>query len=230
MSAIMTVTAQETDSPSTVATVADAITAAVRGGRLVPGQRLTENAFTARLGVSRSSVREAFRQLAADGLLVAEPHRGVTVRQLSRGEVDNLFAVRGALEILAVQLALSTLHAAPGPLIALQAELDAAAEAREMARFSDLNGRYHLLFRRNAGNPLLDETLTRLLNSLYWLQFRVMVDSADVFETNRQHQHLTACIAAADAAGAEAAMREHVETARLLIQSLPDDHFAPDPS
>ncbi len=223
----MTATVQETDSPSTVETVADAITAAVRGGRLVPGQRLTESEFTGRLGVSRSSVREAFRRLTADGLLAAEPHRGVTVRQLSRREVDNLFEVRGALEALAVQLALPALNAAPAPLLALQAELDAAAGAGEMNRFSELNGRFHRMFRLYAENPLLDETLTRLSNSLYWLQFRVLVDRAEVFETNRHHQLLTACITADDAAGADAAMREHVETARRLIQSLPDDHFAP---
>ncbi len=221
---------EETDSRSTVETVADALTEAVRDGRLVPGQRLTENAFTSRLGVSRSSVREAFRRLTADGLLTAEPHRGVMVRQLSRSEVDNLFQVRGALETLAVKLALPVLHQAPETLVALQADLDAAAEQGDMNRFSELNARFHRLFRETADNPLLNETLTRLSNSLYWLQFRVLVDRRDVFDTNRQHRQLTDCVVADDTAGAEAAMLDHVENARQLIQSLPDDHFAAPPA
>lgn len=60
----------------TVQQVSDAITNAVRDGRLVPGQRLTEIDFAKRLGVSRPSVREAFRQLTADGLLHSQPYRG----------------------------------------------------------------------------------------------------------------------------------------------------------
>ncbi|WP_295808157.1 GntR family transcriptional regulator [uncultured Nitratireductor sp.] len=221
---------EETDSRSTVETVANAVTDAVRTGRLVPGQRLTESEFTNRLGVSRSSVREAFRRLTADGLLSSEPHRGVAVRQLSRPEVDNLFQVRGALEALAVKLSLPTLHQAPAPMVALQRELNAATDEGDMNRFSELNGRFHRLFRETADNPLLNETLTRLSNSLYWLQFRVLVDRRQVFATNRQHQRLTHCVEANDALGAEAAMLDHVETARRLIQCLPDDHFAATPA
>ncbi|EIM77651.1 GntR family transcriptional regulator [Nitratireductor aquibiodomus RA22] len=217
---------EETDSRSTVEIVATAVTEAVRTGRLVPGQRLTESDFTSRLGVSRSSLREAFRRLTADGLLSAEPHRGVAVRQLSRPEVDNLFQVRGALEALAVKLALPALHRAPASLIDIQHGLDTAAEAGDMNRFSELNARFHRLFRETANNPLLNETLTRLSNSLYWLQFRILVDRQQVFETNRQHQRLTECVKANDASGAEAAMLGHIENARTLIQSLPDDHFA----
>lgn len=220
-------TMEDTDSRSTVETVADALTEAVRTGRLVPGQRLTESEFTARLGVSRSSVREAFRRLTADGLLAAEPHRGVMVRQLSRAEVDNLFQVRGALEALAVTLALPKLHVAPSALVTLQSDLDAAVDEGNMNRFSQLNGQFHRLFRETAENPLLSDTLTRLSNSLYWLQFRVLVDRSHVFETNRQHREVTECVVANDEDGARTAMLRHIENARKLIQSLPDDHFAP---
>ncbi|MFC5586299.1 GntR family transcriptional regulator [Nitratireductor kimnyeongensis] len=218
---------EDTDSRSTVETVADALTEAVRTGRLVPGQRLTESEFTNRLGVSRSSVREAFRRLTADGLLAAEPHRGVMVRQLSRVEVDNLFQVRGALEALAVTLALPALHQAPSTLVALQRDLDAAVEQGDMNRFSKLNGQFHRLFRETAENPLLSDTLTRLSNSLYWLQFRVLVDHSHVFDTNQQHREVTECVVANDEDGARDAMLRHIENARKLIQSLPDDHFAP---
>ena len=218
----------DSDSASTVQTIADAITAAVRAGRLVPGQRLTESEFTRRHGVSRSSVREAFRRLSADGLLAFEPHRGVTVRQLSRAEVDNLFQVRGALEALVVRLALGKLHAAPRPLVALQAEMDAAVEVGEMNRFSELNRSFHHLFVDMAGNPLLGEMLDRLSGSIYWLQFRVLIGRREVFDTNRQHRSIVERILAGDIVGAEAAMLDHVETSRRLIQSLPDDHFAAD--
>jgi len=193
----------------------------------VPGQRLTEVELASRYGVSRTSVREAFQRLTADGLLAFEPHRGVTVRRLSRREVDNLFAVRGALEVLAVGLALPVLRADPGKLLALQEEMNRAVDGNDMAAFSDANNRFHGLFSDIADNPVLAETLTRLSNSLYWLQFRMLVDRQDVFASNVEHRRIVEAILAEDMRAAEAAMRDHVAASRTLIQKLSDDHFAP---
>lgn len=216
----------QADSISTVEKVAGSVAQAVREGRLVPGQRLTEADFASSLGVSRSSVREAFRRLTADGLLAFEPHRGVTVRKLSRREVDNLFAVRGALEALAVGLALPTLCAAPERLLALQGEMDRVVEANDMAGFSRANGQFHAASTDAADNALLAETLARLSNSIYWLQFRMLVDRQQVFHSHRQHRAIVAAVIAGDLAAAEAAMREHVEASRRLVQQLPDSHFS----
>ncbi len=215
------------DRISTVQQVATAITAAVRDGHLVPGQRLTEAEFATRLGVSRSSVREAFQRLTGDGLLSLEPHRGVTVRRLSRKQVDDLFTVRAALEALAVGLALPALQARPECLTALQEELDRAVAAGDMAAFTEANSRFHALFVDTIDNAVLADALARLSNSLYWLQFRMLVARRDVFDTNEHHRRITTAILAGDAAAAEAAMRAHVTASRALIQSLSDDHFTP---
>ncbi len=210
----------------TVQKIVLAVTAAVRAGQLAPGQRLMEADFAARLGASRSSVREAFRRLTADGLLGFEPHRGVTVRMLSRREVDNLFVVRGALEALAVRLALPTLRQAPARLLALQADMDRAVEASDMPAFTQANAAFHALFAEAADNPLLSETLTRLSNSIYWLQFRMLVDRRRVFDSHAEHRRVAEAILAGDTDAAETAMREHVDSSRRLVQKLPDSHFA----
>jgi DNA-binding GntR family transcriptional regulator len=216
----------EPDSISTVHRIAEAVTEAVRDGRLAPGQRLTETDFAGRHGVSRSSVREAFRRLTADGLLAFEPNRGVTVRILSRREIDNLFAVRGALEALAVRLSLPALKAAPERLLALLAEMDRAVADNDMPAFSAANAAFHALFAEVADNPLLSETLTRLSNSIYWLQFRMLVDRRQVFDSHAEHRRIVEAILADDAAAAEEAMRAHVDGSRKLVQQLPDSHFA----
>lgn len=215
---------------STVDEVTAAIVAAVRAGRIVPGQRLTEAEYSARLGVSRSSVREAFRRLTSDGLLDFAPHRGVAVRQLTRKEVDDLFAIRAALEGLVVSLATRRLHAEPDELVTLRHEMDEAATAGDMNRFTGGNARFHALLAASADNPLLAQTLTRLSNTIYWLQFRVLVDRPAVFDTNREHDRIVDAIVAGDAVAAEAAMRDHVERSRRLIQSLSDEHFATSPA
>ncbi|WP_318011277.1 GntR family transcriptional regulator [Mesorhizobium sp. ES1-4] len=207
--------------------MAFAITAAVRGGHLAPGQRLTEAEFVRRHRVSRSTVREAFQRLAADGLLTLEPHRGVVVRQLSRKEVNDLFRVRGALEALAVGLAVPALQAAPRRLLDLQDEMDQAVEANDMTAFSNLNHRFHAMFTHIADNVLLTQSLLRLSNSIYWLQFRLLIDRENVFRSNTQHRRIVDAVLTGDAASAEAAMRHHIDASRLLVQSLSDEHFSP---
>ena len=223
----------ETDASATEALtvqhVSDTITNAIRDGRLVPGQRLTEIDFAKRLGVSRPSVREAFRQLTADGLLHSQPYRGVSVRHMTRREVDDLFVVRGALEGLAVRLATPILQVDAVQLQSIQAELDSAEARNDLAAMSRHNLAFHMLFADVTGNALLSEQLRRISNSVYWLQFRVLVADDKVLQTNPQHRDIVDAVLAGDAAKAEATMIDHVDHSRQLVQSLPDTHFAESP-
>ncbi len=222
----MTKTDASTTEALTVQHVSDAITNAIRDGRLVPGQRLTEVDFAKRLGVSRPSVREAFRQLTADGLLHSQPYRGVSVRHMTRREVDDLFVVRAALEGLAVRLATPILQGDAAQLLAIQAELDTAEARNDLAAMSRYNLAFHMLFADVTGNAPLCEQLRRIANSVYWMQFRVLVADDKVLQTNRQHRDIVDAILVGDAAKAEAIMIDHVDHSRQLVQSLPDNHFA----
>jgi DNA-binding GntR family transcriptional regulator len=74
-------------------------------GRLAPGARLNERVLCERLGVSRTPLREAFRVLAAEGLIELQPNRSAQVVALSEGDVRESFEVMGALEALSGELA-----------------------------------------------------------------------------------------------------------------------------
>ncbi len=212
-------------SDSSVQSVVSAVTEAVRSGRLVPGHRLVEAEYVKRLNVSRSTVREAFQRLVADGLLHFERHRGVTVRQLSRKEVQDLYQVRASLEGLAARLAAPVLAKAPKKLESLQARMDKAVAKGDMAAFSRGNVAFHQLIHDAADNALASELNERFAHSLYWLQFRVMVDAARVFDTNAGHRKVTAALIAGDAAKADRTMQAHIRDAHALVEALPDDHF-----
>jgi len=77
----------------------------IRAGALKPGDRLLEVELAGRLGISRTPVREAIRQLEADGLVVHVPRVGAAVRSLDPGEVTELYEMRGVLEGTAARLA-----------------------------------------------------------------------------------------------------------------------------
>src|SRR6185369_7343119 len=77
---------------------------AILDRRLAPGQRLIERELVELTGVSRTSVREALRELAAEGLVTAIPNRGTIVTSVSAEEARQLYEVRSALEALAGRL------------------------------------------------------------------------------------------------------------------------------
>lgn len=78
--------------------IANLIREAIADMRLSPGQPLVERELCEATGTSRTSVREALRQLESEGLVVSVPGRGITVARVSRAEAEGLYEVRAALE------------------------------------------------------------------------------------------------------------------------------------
>src|SRR5580658_1901535 len=79
----------------------DRLRSAILSGELAPGSPIIEAELAARLGASRTPVREALRRLETEGLLEPRGLRGSVVRVLDSGEIDCLFEIREALESLA---------------------------------------------------------------------------------------------------------------------------------
>ena len=84
--------------------VLEALRRAIVSGRLAPKQRLTERALIEMLGVSRTVIREALRQIEAEGLIEIIPNKGPVVRELSPVEAKDLYRIRAVLEGLAARL------------------------------------------------------------------------------------------------------------------------------
>lgn len=83
--------------------VISALRQAIMEFQLKPGQRLVERELMEQLGVSRTTVREALRELATEGLVTVVPQRGAMVSAPSLEEAIDLYEVRAALESLVVQ-------------------------------------------------------------------------------------------------------------------------------
>jgi DNA-binding GntR family transcriptional regulator len=107
--------------------VVDRLRESIITGRIAPGQRLIERELTSMLGVSRTVVREALRQLETEGLVTLIPNKGPVVRELTPEEAKDLYNIRGRLEGLA---ALLFVENADDALVArLEDALDVVVEA-----------------------------------------------------------------------------------------------------
>jgi DNA-binding GntR family transcriptional regulator len=91
------------------ANISNALRDAIISGKLAPGQALGQEYLARVFGVSRVPVRESLKQLAAEGLVVVEPHKGAVVARLSVEELDELYGIIWALEEAAVRVAVPRL-------------------------------------------------------------------------------------------------------------------------
>jgi DNA-binding GntR family transcriptional regulator len=103
----------------------DRVRAAILDLRLQPGQRLVERELVENLGVSRATIREVIRQLAAEGLVTVVPQRGAEVTSLSASDAADIYEMRAALEALAVRR--FSQRADPEHVRALRAAVDEIA-------------------------------------------------------------------------------------------------------
>jgi len=84
--------------------VLDELRQSIIAGRLNPGERLVERELIAMMGVSRTVIREALRQLESEGLVAIVPNKGPIVRTLTVEEAREIYAIRAVLEGLAARL------------------------------------------------------------------------------------------------------------------------------
>ncbi len=207
------------DLPSTrLDRFAAALRGRVRGGFYAPGQRLTEAALCAEFGLGRGLVREAFRRLAAEGLLDATPHRGVSVRAASAAAILAAAPLREVLEGLAARLAAGKGAAARQALMAALAAQRAAETAADPAQaFASADAAFHALLVDLGGNPGLEATLRPLAPSLTAAQNSALFDAEARQAALADHARLVAAVVMGEAVGAEGAARAHRrrEDARL---------------
>ncbi len=172
--------------------IANAVRAEIWQGKLKSGQPLRQDEIAARFGVSKIPVREALVLLKAEGLVAFSKNRGATVTSLSPAELEEMYLIRTALEVTALQRAFPKLTIAD---LQHGEELLAALDAeRNVTRWSDLNWQFHATLYTPANLPRLMEWVKTLhYNAARYLIFYL----ADLdFQSSSQKEHraiLSAC-------------------------------------
>jgi len=198
---------------SVVGLAYDEIRSLIVGGSLGPGARLGQAELAAQLGISRTSVREALRRLAGDGLVEFEVNRGFFVVDIGLDSVLQRLEARLVLEPSIARLAAERHRGTD--LTAMRAAIAAEDVATTSDAGHDASRAFHIAVAAATGN----EALVRLLDTL-WIadvgrrllaQRRVAPtwQDADVAE----HREILKTIETGDALAAEQLMRSHVESA-----------------
>ncbi len=191
----------------------------IQHGALQPGDRLRETELAQRLGVSRTPVREAIRQLEADGLVAHIPRTGATVRRLDYPEVMELYEMRAVLEGTAARLAARAASEIEiDELVTLNDQLTAAGTGTEAAR---LNRIFHATLLDAAKNRFLSRSMAALHKAMMILGPSMLSDSDRADAADTEHRAILSALQERDGARAERHMRDHIEASqRLRIRAL----------
>lgn len=198
--------------------VLESLRQSIRDGRFQPGQRMREADVAAELGVSRTPVREAFRQLQADGLLTMEPWRGVVVAKMDQQQLIELYAMRQVLEGTAAGLAAR--HAAKSQIAALGDILDASQSETDAAKLAELNRQFHQGIYAAAHNRFLLKALHALSDSMALLPSTTYALTDRPASALDEHRDILRAIESGDQQAAEDTARRHIaaaERARLKV-------------
>jgi DNA-binding GntR family transcriptional regulator len=203
--------------PSRTEAVLEAIKHAILSGELKPGQALVETELAARLGVSKTPVREALKTLAGTGLVTMSPYKGGAVREMDRDHARCIYDMRLLLEPVAAGRTVAT----RGDWSAARRALDAADQSADAAERSLANRAFHREMYLGCGNPLLVRTLddlrdqTALVSAAAWAQRPSWEREA------AEHRAILAAAENGDGDDVRNLMRSHISS--FVARNFPED-------
>jgi DNA-binding GntR family transcriptional regulator len=208
--------------------VMNAIVSGIQKGRYAPGQRLVEADLTRELQVSRGPVREAFKRLAGEGVLVLSKHRGAYVRAQTREQVRDTMSVLEALTGLAAKLAARHIDEGNNRRRfeeCFESAMRQGAHGETLA-FLDERRRFYDTLYEIGGNRELQRIVPRMQISLIRLQFQAYVSGKQHESQLKELRAIAEAVLEGDPKKAESAAKAHLRRRRLSMTTLPDEAYA----
>jgi DNA-binding GntR family transcriptional regulator len=206
--------------PTRAGAVAEQLRRLIQSGEIAPGSRLRQNEVAERFGVSTTPVREAFAELARDGIVRLDAHRGATVFRPSLDELFEIYEIRGALEPLATELAAA--RATAEELAELEAILLEMRRTVTPARYVELNETFHAKISDMSSRPRLSTILAALrkaaINYIYLTVPQPDAEYAAAMQA--QHEEIFEAIRGRHAGRARRAARAHLRTTAQHVTTL----------
>ena len=201
--------------------VEDKIRSAIAAGVFAPGQRLVERELGEMTGVGRTSIREALRQLEAEGLIVSHPHRGPSVAKIELEEARQLYAVRSLLESFAgSQFALKGSDEQVQELgiaakqFAEQAEIflaDSSVDNRN--KLLEIKTNFYRCLMEGSQNVIVSQFLSQLHNRITLLRATSMTQPGRLRNSVEEINSIVSAIRSRDSNRTTNACRYHIDRA-----------------
>jgi DNA-binding GntR family transcriptional regulator len=196
----------------------DKLRNAISRGLYPPGRRLVERELCEALGVSRTSVREALRQLQAENLIEVGKRRNITVAVVSSKDAEDIYLLREMLETLAVRRFVQIADDETiKKLVRVHKELRRALNKGDVRELAIMAGEFYETILIGSGSRVIADIARQLLTRVNYLRMRSMAEPHRLEHVMQEWDRLIEAIVARNSDAAAEAMSIHLANARRAI-------------
>jgi len=185
----------------------------ISAGEFQPGQQLKEEKIARRLEISRPPIREAFKLLEAQGLVVRRPRRGVFVSEVKEKDVWEVYSLKAVLYEMAIGLAIKKFTASDFERLERLIE-DMGSCVRQsppdILRYQSAHWQYHLLILEASNNRRLVEVASTLHQQVLRFSYKSLQNNDHLLSSLKYHKDIVRAANKGNTARAMILMREHV--------------------
>ncbi len=183
------------------------------------GQKLNELSLAKELHISRTPIREAFKQLELEGLVESIPNKGVYVKGFSPRDIDDMFEIRLALEGLAIQLAMDRMN--EENLIKIKDVYELMKYYTEQKNGEEVN-RLNILYHEVIYQATQSQYFEQLLKDVHYYVFvtsRHSITKPERLESAlAEHKAILDAIISRDKELAKTTIQKHIKKTQLLVR------------
>jgi len=200
--------------------ILETIRDAIMTGALKPGEKVAEPDLAERFGISRTPIREAFRQLESEGYLTVIPRKGAVVTSFSPRDVEEFYTIKSILEGYAARRACEKLSAKEiEKLRSINERLRHLAEEGDVKHFFRVHNDFHDLFLRAADNEKLYVLVSNLVRKFERLRYASLSLPGRMKISVQEHDKIIDAFVKRDADRAETLVRKNAEYGgKVLMQ------------
>ncbi|MCR5802569.1 MAG: GntR family transcriptional regulator [Lachnospiraceae bacterium] len=191
----------------------------ILNGELAPGSRLMEVPLAEKLGVSRTPIREAVRDLVLEGLVTMEPRKGARVAQITEKSMNDVLEVRSAFDVLCVELACERITEEDTVKLRRAAERfeEAVTERAGNRTIAQADVDFHNVIIRATGNDRLIALENTLSQPMYRYRYEYIKGSGAHDNLINEHAAILEAIEDRNKKAATEAARIHIENQKAAI-------------
>ena len=194
---------------------------AILKGDLKPGERLMELQLAAKLGVSRTPIREAIRMLEQEGLAVTTPRKGAEVAKMTLKDMEDVLEIRASLDELASQVA--TVRITEEQLVRLKErkqDFEISLKSGNVKMIAEADVKFHDVIYEATNNPKLVSMLNNLREQIYRYRIEYLKDTEKYPTLIKEHEEIYQSLLARDEEAALKSTIVHVENQANAVKEV----------
>lgn len=197
--------------------IVETIRSAIVNGQLLAGTRIAEPDLAGRFGISRTPIREAFRQLETEGFITVVPRKGAVVASLSEKDVSDFYDLKMVLEGYAARCAVEAITEKDlAKMESVNRQMEAAVEKKDLRRIFALHNEFHDIFLRACGNEKLRTLVQNMV--MQFQRFRLLLSMPGrIEELIKQHWEIIAAFRRRDADLAESLVKQNAAYGKKIL-------------